>query len=590
MPGLCCERLICYLKNMEIKMKEIIELKINGMTCEHCAQTISKKVSHLDGVISNKVSFPEKKGEFEFDTAKVSKSEIINTINSIGNYRVVRDIDESRAGEAEFSKNKSNNFDLIIIGGGSAAFAAAIKASELEKNVLMINDGLPIGGTCVNVGCVPSKTLIRTAEQFYNANHPNFSSIKPGDNKINFKEVIRQKTELVDELRQHKYLDVLKDDPNVTILKSHGKLIDKNTVVLRTPNGEAEGKKYSAENILIATGSTTFIPDIPGLLIPSGKDIEYYTNDTLYDLGELPEHLVIIGGRYIALENAQLFARLGSKVTILQRSFRILPDEMPDLTESLKEYFEEPVPLGEGIEIKTGVKINSIQKDRDRIIINVLVKDEPEKIEGTHLFVATGRKGNTNGFGLEELGIELHKNSFIKTNEFMQTSIPNIYSAGDVTGEYLFVYSAAYEGSLAVSNMFGERPIKKDYSVFPWVIFTDPQVAGVGMDENQAYENKIDYEVSTIQLKDVPRSIAARNTKGFIKLIRNKENDKLIGARILASEGSELLMEVSLAIKYGITVKELKQMFHPYLTLSEGVKLAAISFDKDVKKLSCCAV
>ncbi|MFA4923360.1 MAG: mercury(II) reductase, partial [Ignavibacteriaceae bacterium] len=136
----------------------------------------------------------------------------------------------------------------------------------------------------------------------------------------------------------------------------------------------------------------------------------------------------------------------------------------------------------------------------------------------------------------------------------------------------------------------GVSSTKKDYSVFPWVIFTDPQVAGVGMDENQAYENKIDYEVSTIQLKDVPRSLAARNTKGFIKLIRNKESDKLIGARILASEGSELLMEISLAIKYGITVKELKQMFHPYLTLSEGIKIAAISFDKDVHKLSCCAV
>ncbi|GJQ43422.1 MAG: mercury(II) reductase [Ignavibacteriales bacterium UTCHB2] len=544
---------------------QTIKLEIKGMTCEHCAQTINKKVSQLDGIISKAVSYPEKKAEFEFDADIVSKSEIINSINSIGNYRVV--------GEAESNKNKNGNYDLIIIGGGSAAFAAAIKASELGKRVLMINDGLPIGGTCVNVGCVPSKTLIRTAEQFYNANHPNFSSIKPGGNKINFKEVISQKTELVDELRQHKYIDALKDDSNVTILKSQGKIIDKNTV-------EADGKKYFAEKILIATGSSTFIPDIPGL-----NEIYYFTNETLYDLEELPEHLIVIGGRYIALENAQMFARLGSKVTLLQRSFRILPDEMPDVTESLKEYLEE-----EGIEIITGVKINSIHMEEGKVLIDASVKDEAETIQGTHIFVATGRKGNTKGFGLEEVGVEFHKQDFIKTNENMQTSITNIYSAGDVTGEYLFVYSAAYEGSLAVENMFGKNVVKKDYSVFPWTIFTDPQVAGVGMDENQAYENKIDYEVSTIQLADVPRSLAARNTKGFIKLIRNKENDKLIGARILASEGSELLMEISLAIKYGITIKELKQMFHPYLTLSEGVKIAAISFDKDVKKLSCCAV
>jgi mercuric reductase len=251
----------------------------------------------------------------------------------------------------------------------------------------------------------------------------------------------------------------------------------------------------------------------------------------------------------------------------------------------------------ENIEIKTGVKIKSVvrrtpigENKIDKIVVNASVKEKDEIIEGTHLFVATGRKGNTKGFGLEGLGIEIHKNNFIKTDQFLQTSVPNIYAAGDVTGEFLFVYSAAYEGSLAVEKMFNEQPKKKDYSVFPWVIFTDPQVAGVGMDENQAYENKIDYEVSTIQLKDVPRSIAARNTKGFIKLIRDKQTDKLIGARILASEGSELLMEISLAIKYGITVREIKQMFHPYLTLSEGVKLAAISFDKDVKKLSCCAV
>lgn len=544
---------------------QTIKLEINGMTCEHCAQTISKKVSQLEGIISKTINYPERKGKFKFDSDKVSKSEIIDAINSTGHYKVV--------GEIELNKNKAHRYDLIIIGGGSAAFAATIKASELEKKVLMINDGLPIGGTCVNVGCVPSKTLIRTAEQFHIAKHPNFSSIKTSDNKIDFKEVIRQKTELVEELRQHKYINVLKEDSNVTILKAYGRLIDKNTI-------EADGKKYFAEKILIATGSTTFVSDIPDL-----KEINYLTNETLYDLEELPEHLIVIGGRYIALENAQMFARLGSKVTILQRSFRILPDEMPDVTEALKEYLEE-----EGIEIITGVKINSIHMEEGKVLIDASVKDESETIQGTHIFFATGRKGNTKGFGLEEVGVEFHKQDFIKTNDYMQTSITNIYSAGDVTGEYLFVYSAAYEGSLAVENMFGKNVVKKDYSVFPWTIFTDPQVAGVGMDENQAYENKIDYEVSTIKLADVPRSLAARNTKGFIKLIRNKENDKLIGTRILASEGSELLMEISLAIKYGITVKELKQMFHPYLTLSEGVKIAAISFDKDVKKLSCCAV
>ncbi len=552
-------------------MNKIIELKIKGMTCDGCVSHVTKALNSVNGVSEVKINGWESAKAAVILNKKINTDELVKAVKKSG---YGAEIEKGFAEDSvSFKASGKTGYDLIIIGGGSAAFAAAIKASELEKKVLMINEGLPIGGTCVNVGCVPSKTLIRTAEQFHIANHPNFSSIKPGDNKINFKEVVRQKTELVEELRQHKYVDVLKDDSNVTILKSHGQLIDKNTV-------EADGKKYSAEKILIATGSSTFIPDIPGL-----KDIDYLTNETLYDLEELPEHLIVIGGRYIALENAQMFARLGSKVTILQRSFRILPDEMPDVTETLKEYLE-----AEGIEIKTGVKIKSVERNKGKVVVNVSIKDNGEVIEGTHIFVATGRKGNTKDFGLEKTGVELHKQNFIKTNEYLQTSISNIYAAGDVTGEYLFVYSAAYEGTLAVENMFAENKTKKDYSVFPWVIFTDPQVAGVGMDENQAYESKIDYEESTIQLKDVPRSLAARNTKGFIKLIRNKENDKLIGARILASEGSELLMEISLAIKYGITVKELKQMFHPYLTLSEGVKLAAIGFEKDVNKLSCCAV
>lgn len=557
-------------------MNNIIELKIKGMTCDSCASHISKALASVSGVDTVKIN-GWKSGHATVNiNDKIDSSVLIDAVKKAG-YSAL--IDNSLLTEENMiSFSGKIDYDLIIIGGGSAAFGAAIKTSELGKKTLMINEGLPIGGTCVNVGCVPSKTLIRTAEQFHAANHPNFSSIKPGENIIDFREAIRQKTELVERLRQHKYIDVLKDDPNVTIIKSYGKLINKNTV-------EADGKKYSAKNILIATGSTTFVLDIPGL-----KESGYLTNETLYELDELPEQLIVIGGRYIALENAQMFARLGSKVTILQRSLRILPDEMPDLTENLKDYLEEPVPSGGGIEIKTGVIINSIKKEGSKFIVKASIKDALEVIEGTHLFVATGRKGNTVGIGLQKIGVELHKQNFIKTNKFMQTSIPNIYAAGDVTGEYLFVYSAAYEGSLAVNNMFNENKTGKDYSVFPWVIFTDPQVSGVGMDENQAYENKIDYEVSKIQLKDIPRSIAARNTKGFIKLIRNKENDQLIGARILASEGSELLMEISLAIKYGITVKELKYMFHPYLTLSEGVKLAAISFEKDVNKLSCCAV
>lgn len=551
-------------------MNNLIKLKIKGMTCDGCVKHITKALNSVEGV-----------SEVKIDGWKSAKAEV--TLNKgINTDALIKAVKKSGYGaevqkglaENKKSGESSVNFDynLIIIGGGSAAFSAAIKASELEKKVLMINDDLPIGGTCVNVGCVPSKTLIRTAEQFYNANHPNFSGIKPGDNKINFKEVINQKRELVEDLRQKKYVDVISDDPNVTVLKGRAKLVDKNTVKV---NSETK----TADTILIATGSSSFIPEIPGL-----KESGFYTNDTLYELEELPEHIIVLGGRYIALENAQMFARLGSKVTILQRSNRIIPTEMPDVSETLTEYLKN-----EGIEIKTNVKVNSVSNKSGKVCLDITIDGKDEIVEGTHLFVATGRKGNTNNMGLENLGIELFGNGFIKTDEYNRTNVPNIFTAGDVTGENLFVYTAAYAGALAVENAYTDELRNKDYSVLPWVIFTDPQVAGVGMDENPAFEAGIEYDTSVLQVKDIPRALAARNTKGFIKLIRNKETDKLIGARILASEGSELLMEVSLAIKHGITVNEIKQMFHPYLTLSEGIKLAAIGFDKDVSKLSCCA-
>ncbi len=561
---------------------ETVKYSISGMTCDHCAKSIEKKFEGKTGILKKSVSYKDALGEFEFDGGLLSKDEIANLINSTGHYKVVDEIIENNGNGNSSVDEKSNqneminnnfDYDLIIIGGGSAAFAAAIKASELEKKTLMINDGLPIGGTCVNVGCVPSKTLIRAAEAFHNANHPNFTGIISGENRINFKEIIQQKRELVEDLRQKKYVDVIGDDSNVTVLKGKGKLIDKNTV-------EVSGERKSASVILIATGSSTYIPDIRGL-----KEAGYYTNDTLYELEELPEHIIVLGGRYIALENAQMFARLGSKVTVLQRSKRIIPTEMPEVSETLTKYLRE-----EGIEIKTGVTINSVSEHNGNVSISISIDGKEEIVEGTHLFVATGRKGNTTNMGIENLGVELHGNGFIKTDKYNRTNIPNIFSAGDVTGEHLFVYTAAYAGALAVENAFGENLKEKDYSVLPWVVFTDPQIAGVGFDEDQAQKAGINFDVSKIELKDVPRSLAARNVKGFIKLIRNNDNDRLIGARILASEGSQLLMEISLAIKYGITTEELKNMFHPYLTLSEGVKLAAITFNKDVNKLSCCVV
>ena len=252
-----------------------MQFEIKGMTCDHCARTIEKTLD-ADGIIEKNVSYREAGARISFDPTKISGNAIKQLIDGTGHYKV--------SGSSEVAESGNNDQHLIIIGGGSAAFAAAIRAAEHEKNVLLINDGLPIGGTCVNVGCVPSKTLIRAAEQVHLAQHPRFKGIKSGGTTIDFKTLIREKRNLVSNLQQSKYIDMLKDDPHVSMIRARAKLTGSHTV-------EADGKHYRASKILIAAGAKTFVPDIPGL-----TEGAYLTNETLYELEALPEHLIVLGG------------------------------------------------------------------------------------------------------------------------------------------------------------------------------------------------------------------------------------------------------------------------------------------------------
>lgn len=545
--------------------EQILNLSVSGMTCDGCARTVANQFDDKEGVLDKTVSYPDETAEIIYDPEKITKDEIIDTINKTGHYQVTGEIGASEDGQ--------NRYSLVIIGGGSTAFSAAIKASELGGTALIINEGLPTGGTCVNVGCVPSKTLIRASEAHHRATHHGFEGIETQSRIVDFKKIIDQKRSMVADVRQQKYIDVIKDDPSITLLEGRGTLVDEHTV-------EVDGEMYHAENILIATGASTFVPDVLGL-----EESGYLTNETAYELEELPEHLVVFGGGYIALENAQMFARLGSKVTLVQRSAHVLSDQPEELAQGLTGYLE-----ADGITMLTNTDLQQVFPAGDEKIVKLTVDGKETTLKATHLLVATGRQGNTENLGLENVGLATKGRGYLTIDETMRTSVSNIFAAGDVTGQYQFVYTAAYEGNLAAENALRGSSRKADYSVLPWVIFTDPQVAGIGMDEKQAEEAGIEYDTARLTLDNVPRSIAARDTRGFIKLIRNKENDRLVGARILAPEGSELLMELALAMRHSVTVKSLTKEFHPYLTLSEGIKLAALTFDKDVKKLSCCAV
>jgi len=533
------------------------------MTCDSCAATIEKQLT-VAGIVSKKASYKNHNAIVSFNPDEIASKQIIRLVNDTGHYEV--------EGFQEIKPAIDDKPHLVIIGGGSAAFAATIQAHELGARVTMINEGLPVGGTCVNVGCVPSKILIRAAEELHQSDTLKFPGIVKHGKLQSFKEVIKEKRKMVKTLQQEKYIGVVAEMDNFTLIKGRARIASPKSV-------SVNGETIAADAILVASGASPKIPPIPGL-----DEVDYLTNETAYELEDLPERLIVLGGNYIGLENAQMFARFGSKVTVVELLPQILPTESPELVEELQKYLS-----AEGIEFLTNARTSRVYREGDEIVLEMNIEGKERKLRGTHLLVATGRKANTGELGLEEIGAELTQQGFLKVDEYLQSNVAGIYGAGDVIGGFMFVYTAAYEGKIAVLNALSPVKQKVDYSALPWVIFTDPQVAGVGADEKQAAELGIDAEAAVLPLSYIPRSIAAKDTRGFIKLIRNKQTDELVGARILAPEGSELLMEIAMAIKFGIKVEQIKEMFHPYLTLSEGVKLAAITFSKKMSELSCCA-
>ncbi len=463
------------------------------------------------------------------------------------------------------------DFDLAVLGGGSAAFAAARRASDLGARVLMVNEG-PIGGTCVNVGCLSSKTLIRAAENHHQHGISRFRGLKAEPGRLDFAELVREKGELVAEMRRAKYADVLASLPNVRLVVGHGRLGRRHEIVV----GES---RFRVEKILIATGARPARPRIPGL-----ADAGIWDSTEAMEASLLPRQLVVLGGRYVALELGQMFARLGSHVSIVQRSEQILPEEDEDVAEAVTGYLRQ-----EGMDVRPGRQITGVSRNARGFHVEARCDGRAERLEADAVLAALGRTPNTEHIGLEEVGIELAASGAVVVGEDLQTRAPGIYAAGDVIGEPVYVYAAAYEGALAAENALTGAATPRDYTAIPWVIFTDPQVSGVGINEREAARAGVAVDVSLLPLSQLPRALAARDTRGFVKLLRARGEDRLVGARIVAPEGGEQILEASLMIKFGLPISAVSRHFHPYLTQAEAMKLAALGFDRDVSKLSCCA-
>ena len=461
-------------------------------------------------------------------------------------------------------------YDLAVIGAGSAGFSAAITAAEQGVRVALIGRGT-IGGTCVNVGCVPSKTLIRVAETLHQAHAAQrFAGIHARARVTDWQAVAAQKDALVNELRQAKYVNLLSEYDSIDYLDGPARL---------TPDGVAvNGELIESNRIIVATGSSPTVPPIPGL-----EAVSFLTSTTAMALERLPSSLLVIGAGYVGCELAQMFARMGVKVTILCRR-RLLPETEPEIGEALARCFRD-----EGIDVLSGLSYREVRASSSGVAVSVVREGATGIIEAERLLNATGRHANTAGLRLDQADVELTTNGGIRVNEHLRSTNPKIYAAGDVTGAHQFVYMAAYGARIAAENALNGDARVYDASAMPSVVFTDPQVASVGLTEADARAEGREVQTSTLPLSAVPRALAARDTRGLIKLVAERVNGRLLGAHILAPEGGDSIQTAVLAIKHGLTVIDLAETIFPYLTTVEGLKLAAQTFNKDVSKLSCCA-
>ncbi|OJY65200.1 MAG: mercury(II) reductase [Sphingobium sp. 66-54] len=466
--------------------------------------------------------------------------------------------------------NRKGSYDLAVIGAGSAGFSTAITAAEQGAKVVLVGHGT-IGGTCVNVGCVPSKTMIRAAEALHDARAAGRFPGLAGDAQLtDWRRLIAAKDDLVGMLRQKKYIDLLSEYDGITYLEGRARLNGAGVIVNDTP--------VAAGKIVIATGGRPAVPSIPGI-----EKVNYLTSTSLLDLKDLPRSLIVVGGGYVGAELAQMMRRMGVDVTVACRS-RLLPQVEPDVSAALSEAFRS-----EGIGLHCGITYDACREDERGVTVCVEDGRRRHELKAERLLVATGRTPNTEALELPYAGVAQDARGAIIIDDRMRTSKAGVYAAGDVTDRDQFVYMAAYGARLAALNALNGDSLAYDNSAMPWVVFTDPQVAGVGLTEAMARQRGFAVETSVISLDQVPRALAARDTRGLVKLVADADTGLLLGGQILAPEGADSIQTLALALKHGMTADALGEMIFPYLTTVEALKLAAQAFRKDVAKLSCCA-
>ncbi len=457
-----------------------------------------------------------------------------------------------------FKKPVRFDTNLIVIGAGSAGLVSSYIAAAVKARVTLIEKH-KMGGDCLNTGCVPSKAIIRSAKFMSHIRRSAEFGIKRADADFEFAEVMQRVARVIEKIEPHDSVERY-TGLGVDVIEGEAKIVSPWEV-------EVNGRSISARNIIVATGARPFVPPIEGI-----EQVDYYTSDNLWELREKPEKLVVLGGGPIGSELTQAFGRLDISVTQVEMLPRILLREDPEVSVLVQKKFTD-----EGVNVLVNHKAKQVLQEDNRNFLITEHAGEDHKIEFDTLIVAVGRAPNTANFGLEDLGVELNPNGTIKVNEYLQSNIPTIYACGDVAGPYQFTHVAAHQAWFAsVNSLFGTfKRFKVDYSVIPWATFTEPEVARVGLNEAEAIEQNISYEVTRYGIDDLDRAIADGEDHGFVKVLTVPGKDRILGVTIVGEHAGDLIAEYVLAMRHGLGMNKILGTIHIYPTLSEANKFAA---------------
>lgn len=463
-----------------------------------------------------------------------------------------------------YPRPSSFDYNMVVLGAGSAGLVSSLIAAAVKAKVALIEKH-QMGGDCLNTGCVPSKALIRSARMINYARRAQDFGLQKTTVKFDFAEVMERVQQVIKKIEPHDSVERF-TGLGVDCIQGEARITSPYTV-------EVDGRTLTTRSIIVATGAAPFVPPIKGL-----DQVDYLTSDTLWDLRELPEKLIVLGGGPIGSEMTQAFARLGSQVFQVEMAPRIMGREDEDASDFIRRQFE-----AEGITVLTEHAAKEVIVEAGQQYLLCDHQGEEVRVEFDRILVAVGRKPNVKGFGLEELGVRLDERGTVETDPFLRTNIPTIFCAGDVAGPYQFTHTAGHQAWYAAVNaLFGDfKKFKVDYRTVPWATFTDPEVARVGLNEQEADAQGIKYEVTRYDLDDLDRAIADSEDHGWVKILTRPGSDKLLGVTIVGTHAGDLLAEYVLAMKHGIGLNKILGTIHTYPTLAEANKMAAGKWKKE---------